>query len=246
MADPKAQLESLFDADRTLRAAEDAFLESADERVLAKALHAAVRESFALPDPEEQELRLERLADLCAQVQGPETVDALLTILDHDEPSVRNEAGEALLDVAFERFKEVALGIERLLERGHSGSSMEELPFILTEVRDPDPLPLVLRFLAHPKGEIVAAAIEALAAYGDPSAIRQLEKLLKDRRAVTLPDHRGPGCRRHRRARGRSASRWLIRARRAWAGARFLRPSSWLRTTRWWFPSGPAFSDVRS
>ncbi|MDQ3031847.1 MAG: HEAT repeat domain-containing protein [Myxococcota bacterium] len=184
----RAHLNALFDADRALRAAEDAFLESAEEKTLAHVIAEAVSEAFKLGDPEEQEVRLMRLADLCGQVQGPETVDALLSILDHDEPSVRNEAGESLLDVAYERFKEVALGIERLLARGHEGHAMEELPFVLCEIRDPDPLPLVSRFLAHPRGEVVAAAIEALAAFGDPSAIKALEKLTDDTREVTLPD----------------------------------------------------------
>jgi len=188
MADPRAMLESVFDADRALRASEDEFLEAGETPVLAKLLKESVREALALEDRDEQELRLMRLADLCAQVQGPETVDALLAILDHEEPAVRNEAGECLLHVAFERFKEVANGVERLLDRGHDGGAMEELPFVLTEVRDPDPLPLVLRFLAHPRGEVVAAAIEALASYGDPTAIRHLEKLVDDPREVTMPE----------------------------------------------------------
>lgn len=188
MPDPYAALQSLFDADRALRAAEDELLDSAETPALARVLAAGVREAFAQTDRDEQEMRLMRLADLCAQVQGPETVDALLAILDHEEPAVRNEAGECLLDVAYERFKEVATGIERLLDRGHSGTSMEELPFVLTEVRDPDPLPLLARFLAHPRPEIVAAAIEALAGYGDPAAIRHLAKMTEDRREVTMPD----------------------------------------------------------
>jgi HEAT repeat protein len=188
MERPRAQLLALFDADRALRAAEDAFLESAEEKAIAHTLAEAVREAHGLEDADEQEMRLMRLADLCAQVQGPETVDALLSILDHDEPAVRNEAGECLLDVAYERFKEVATGVERMLARGHSGHAMEELPFILCEIRDPDPIPLVARFLAHPTAEVVAAAIEALAGYGDPGAIRHLEKLTEDPREVTLPE----------------------------------------------------------
>lgn len=189
MSDPRALLEAVFDADRALRAAEDAFLDSADDASLARTIAAAVRQAVAIADRDEQELRLVRLADLCAQVPGPDTVDALLRILDHDEVAVRNEAGECLLDVAYERFGEVARGVERLLERGHSGIAMEELPFILTEVREPDPLPLVARFLTHSRAEVVAAAIEALASYGDPRAIRHLERLSDDRREVTLPDY---------------------------------------------------------
>lgn len=184
----RAHLNALFAADKALRAAEDAFLESADEKTLARIIAEAVREAWKLEAPDEQEAQLARLADLCAQVPSPETVDALLSILDHEEPSVRNEAGECLLDVAYERFKEVALGIERLLAKDHVGHVMEELPFILCEIRDPDPMPLVSRFLAHPRAEVVAAAIEALASYGDPTAIRHLEKLVEDKREVTLPD----------------------------------------------------------
>ncbi len=187
MSKPRELLHRIFDADRALRAAEDALLESAEEAALADLLSAAVDEAFA-EVADEQELRLMRLADLCAQVQSPGTVAALIRILDHDEPAVRNEAGECLLDVAYERFKEVATAVEELLDRGHEGLAMEELPFILTEVRDPDPIPLVARFLAQPRAEIVAAAIEALAAYGDPSAIRHLEKLAKDTREVAMPE----------------------------------------------------------
>ena len=121
-------------------------------------------------------------------VPGPKMADALIRILDHGEPSVRAEAGEALLDVAFERFKEVARAVERALDRDHRGVAMQELPFVLTEVRDPDPIPLVARFLAHPDAAVVAAAIEAMAAYGDPGAAQFLEPLLDDEREATLED----------------------------------------------------------
>lgn len=188
MTTPSDKLLAIFDADRALRGAEDKLMNSVDEKELATTLVAAVAEAHALSDRDEQELRLSRLADLCAQVQSRETVRALISILDHDEESVIADAGHALLDVAFDRFKEVALAIEDLLAAGHEGHAMEELPYILTEVRDPDPVPLVARFLAHPKAEVVAAGIEALAAFGDPSAIRHLEKLVNDPRQVAMPD----------------------------------------------------------
>ena len=188
MADPRTKLESLFDADRVLRAAEDAFLDSADEKVLARTISAAVKDALTGNEDGEQEMRLVRLADLAAQVPCLETIEALLKILDHHEPAVRSEAGECLLDVAYERFKEVAVAIEGLLDRRHDGESMEEIPFILAEIRDPDPLPLLVRFLAHPRAEVVASAIEAVTGYGDGSVIRHLEKLTEDPREVTLPD----------------------------------------------------------
>lgn len=180
-------LARIFDADRAAQEAEaDLLAQPSDE--LGPFLAAAVEDALALDDELEVELRLRRLADLCAQVPGPRMADALIRILDHPEPSVRAEAGEALLDVAYERFKEVARAVERALDRDHLGLAMQELPFVLTEIRDPDPIPLVARFLAHPDPAVVAAAIEAMAAYGDPGAAEHLEKLLDDEREATLED----------------------------------------------------------
>ncbi|MBX3269005.1 MAG: HEAT repeat domain-containing protein [Sandaracinaceae bacterium] len=184
---PNALLERIFEADRRALEAEEALLgEPSDE--VAALLAGAVDEALDLDDEEEAELRLRRLADLCAQVPGARMADALIAILDHAEPTVRAVAGEALLDVAFERFKEVARAIERALDRDHAGLAMQELPFVLTEIRDPDPIPLVVRFLAHPDPNVIAAAIEALAAYGDPGAAPHLEALLEDEREATLED----------------------------------------------------------
>ena len=95
-------------------------------------------------------LRLERLADLCAQVEGPEMADALIAILDDDAPSVRVQAAEALVDVGFERYAEVARAIERALARGEHGPAMQELPWVLCEIAEPSARPLIARFLQEP------------------------------------------------------------------------------------------------
>jgi HEAT repeat protein len=181
-------LAAIFEADRRSREAEAKLFGEGDPRELSDVFASAVEEAFALDDDDESELRLRRLADLCAQVPGPKMADALITILDHHEPAVRTEAGEALLDVAYQRFKDVAQAIERALDRKAGGPAMQELPFILTEIRDPDPLPLLSRFLKHEQAEIVAATIEALAAFGDPLAIDLLEPLVEDTREATIED----------------------------------------------------------
>lgn len=188
MSDPRSSLDALFEADRALRHAERRFLESAPSPKLASLLADATQRALAMEEGEEQELALLRLADLCAQVEGPIAVDTLLQILDHANPSVRTEAGEALLDVAYERFKEVALAIERALTAKKDGLAMEELPYVLIEVHDPDPMPLVLRFLDHPRAEVVASAIEAIVERADPTAIDALERLVEDEREVTVPE----------------------------------------------------------
>lgn len=180
-------LARIFDADRDARDAEEELMRAPDDE-LAELLAEAVEDALDNTDSDESELRLRRLSDLCAQVPGPRMADALIAILGHDDPQVRIEAGEAIRDVAFERFKEVARAVERALDRDLRGIAMQELPFVLTEVRDPDPIPLVARFLKHPEPEVVAAAIEAIAAYGDPTAGEHLTPLVDDEREATLED----------------------------------------------------------
>jgi HEAT repeat protein len=181
------QLRAIFDAERALRGAETELLR-ADHKALEDLLSQAVTDAKAERDPYEAELRLTRLADLCAQVPGQAMADALLAILDEEQPSVRVQAAEALVDVAYDRYAEVARAIERALTRGDDGPAMQELPWVLAEVAEPSALPLVVRFLSHKNEEVVASAIEALSRLGDPDAIEPLEKLVDDPRVVTVEE----------------------------------------------------------
>lgn len=181
-------LQAIFTADRTAREAEASLFTEGDDRALADLLGAATEEALSLAGREEAVLRLERLADLCAQVPGPRMVDALIAILGHDEPSVRVAAGEALLDVGYERYAEVARAIERALEAKTTGLAMNELPWVLSEIGEPSALPLIRRFLSHDEADVVAAAIEALAVLGEPDAVDDLTKLGDDPRVVSIDE----------------------------------------------------------
>jgi len=181
-------LQRIFDADRTLRAAEKALLRKKRSDELVVLLVGATDEALSLDDREEASIRLERLADLCAQVPGPEMADALIAILNHDEPRVRVAAGEALRDVGYERYAEVARGIERALDRDETGPAMSELPWVLAEIAEPSALPLIRRFLEHPSPDVIAAAIEALSQLGEPEAVGDLERFLGDDRTVIIED----------------------------------------------------------
>jgi HEAT repeat protein len=190
MPSPTDALAAIFDADRALRSQEKALLASPASEV-SKLLAGAVAEARALSDRKEAIMRLERLADLCAQVEGPEMVDQLIAILDDDAPSVRVQAAEALVDVGFERYAEVARGIERALERGAQETALKELPWVLAEIAEPSARPLIARFLQHAEVEVVASAVEALSELGDPAAAKDLEPLRKDTRPVELDEEDG-------------------------------------------------------
>ncbi len=193
MSDPSLTLKALFDAERAVRKAHDALVDAAPESVL-PVLEQAVRAATTLDelDEDESSLRLVRVAAVLGEMQGPRVVDLLIDILTCDEPEARHAAGEALAGLAFDRFKEVALGVERALERLPPASpALSELPYLLIEVPEPGVAKLLARFLAHRDADAVAAAIEALVDIGDPSALPLLEPLAQDSRRVQLEDEGG-------------------------------------------------------
>jgi len=181
-------LQRIFDADRMLHEAESSLLRKKGSDELMSLLERETDVALHMEDRNEATMRLERLADLCAQVPGPRMTDALVAILNDDEPRVRVAAGEALRDLGYERYAEVARGIERALDRGASGVAMSELPWVLAEIAEPSALPLIRRFLDHPSADVVAAAIESLAQLDDPQAVSDLEPFVNDARIVVMED----------------------------------------------------------
>jgi HEAT repeat protein len=188
----KSLLDALFAADLKLREAEAALLEfprgEGDADLLAREFQRATDEAFKLGESGEANARLSRLADLCAQTQGPRSADILLNILNHPAPEVRVAAGEALRDFAYDRYAEVARAIERAIEQKLSGPALAEVPWILAEIGEPSALPLIGRLLKHPDVEVVASGIEAIAELGDPAGAELLAPLVKDRRVVQLEE----------------------------------------------------------
>jgi HEAT repeat protein len=189
--DLAATLAALFEAERAARTAHDELV-GADPPEILPILERATRDAFALSDEDESTLRLVRIAGILGDMHGPGAIDLLVDILGSQEPEVRQAAGEALSGLAFDRFKDVALGTERALERLPAGNSaLAELPYVLAEVPEPGVSKLLARFLAHRDPDAVASAIEALVDAGDPGAISLLEPLAGDTRRVQLEDEGG-------------------------------------------------------
>jgi HEAT repeat protein len=193
MRDPADMLKALFDAERTVRVVHDELLD-ADPASVLPALDKSTRDALSLDtlDEDESSLRLVRIAAVLGEMQGPRVVDLLIDILGCDEPEARHAAGEALANLAFDRFKEVALGVERALERLPAGNpALSELPYLLVEIPEPGVAKLLTRFLAHADADAVAATIEALVDAGDPAALPLLAPLAADARKVQLEDEGG-------------------------------------------------------
>lgn len=187
-ADLETHLAGLFDAERKVRELSGK-LAGAPKDALLDVLAPAIAEAAKLDDEDEASLRLVSIADVLADVEGPRAMDALIDILATELPEARHTAGEAIEAVAYERFKEVAQGVERALKRLPAGSpALPELPYILSEVPEPGVLKLVEMFLRHQDADAVAAAIEVSADIGDPALVKHLEKLKNDKRTVDMAE----------------------------------------------------------
>ena len=163
-----------------------------DRGALVAAAKTATSEALALKDKLEANLRLVRVAELLAEVDGDDSADLLVDILDGGEAEARMSAGEALEERGYARFKELALAVERAIARLPSHSpAHHELPYLLAELPEPGVLKLLARFLALDDAEAVASAIEAMVEVGDPSAGKLLAPLVNDARIVDLADGSG-------------------------------------------------------
>jgi HEAT repeat protein len=191
--DVESILGELFQAQRKARKLAEEIAAGPTEVVLA-VLVDAIADARSRRKEEERLLELESIAQILGQLKGPGAVDALVDILGSEESSARHAAGLVLEDVAFERFKEVALGIERALEKlPQDHLALTELPYLLVEIPEPGVLKLVHRFFDHPNEEVVASAIEAAVELGDPASIQKLAKLEKDTRLVELDEEDDDG-----------------------------------------------------
>ncbi|HEY8078420.1 MAG TPA: hypothetical protein VIF62_30030 [Labilithrix sp.] len=188
MAEVDDRLRELFDAEKRARTLHDEILRASDDVVTA-ALEKAATRALAQKDHDAAAHELVPIARLLGEVEGPKAVDLLIDLIASGSAEARVVAGEMLEAVAFDRFKEVALGIERALARLPKGSAaLTELPFLLAEVGEPGCVKLLGMFLKLPDADAVAAAIEALAELGDPAAVPLLAPLEKDARQVQLDD----------------------------------------------------------
>lgn len=181
-------LESLFDAERRVRELHGR-ISDGDPGAVLDGVQKALGKALAEADEDEASLRLERLAAILGELEGPRAVDLLIDILCSDLLEAREAAGAQLEGLAFDRFKEVARGIERALDRLPVGSpALPELPYLLAEIPEPGVVKLLGKFLEHQDADAVAAAIEVSVTIGDPAILEGLTRLTGDKRSVTMSD----------------------------------------------------------
>jgi HEAT repeat protein len=186
-------LSALFDAERTVRRLHDELARQPEAALLAT-LTGAISSALQEKDDDEAGLRLVRISSLLGELEGAGVVDALIDILTSENPEARSHAGEVLESLAFDRFKDVARGVERALKRLPVGSpALPELPYILVEIPEPGVIKLLGQFLKHGDADAVAAAIEALVQVGDPNAAGMIEPLVDDMRTVELDEDGSDG-----------------------------------------------------
>jgi HEAT repeat protein len=185
---PEPALAALFNAHRALADAQHAVLD-VDHDALVRGLRAELTRAGSVDDEEEASRRYVAIAEVLAELEGPAVIEMLIDVLDLDDADARQVAGESLVGLASDRFKEVAQVVERqLASRSTESRALRELPYVFAMIPEGSSVKLLAKFLAHKEAEVVASAIEALVEIGDPSAARALEGLKRDKREVSVED----------------------------------------------------------
>jgi HEAT repeat protein len=184
----KAAMGELFQTQRAARRIAEE-IATAPPDLLLDVLAESASEARNRDNEEDRVLELQATAQILGQIEGPRAMDALIDILGSDEAGARQAAGVIIEETAFERFKEVALGVERALSRLPADHlALSELPYLLMEIPEPGVSKLLQKFLDHKNPEVVAAAIEATVEMGDSGSAAKLAKLEKDTRLVELDE----------------------------------------------------------
>jgi HEAT repeat protein len=185
---PASALEALFNAHRALADAQQTVLDVGQDD-LVRALKAELEKTAKVEDEEEASRRYIALTEILAELEGPAVVEMLIDVLDLDDADARQVAGESLVGLASDRFKEVAQVVEKqLATRSGDSGALRELPYVFAMIPEGSSVKLLEKFLAHKEAEVVASAIEALVEIGDPAGARALEALKKDKREVSVED----------------------------------------------------------
>jgi HEAT repeat protein len=185
----EAKIDRLRRAEEEVRRLQDELIDDAevDRALTFAALREAVLEGLGEGEGVEAAISLVPILEVLGELEGADVCDLLIDAMGSDEPESRTTAAGALEELAFDRFKEVAQAIERAATRLPASShALRDLPFVIAEIGEPGLARALKGFLAHKEGDVVAAAIEALAMSGDPASIAELRKLVKDPRMVML------------------------------------------------------------
>lgn len=190
-----AKIERLQRAEEEVRRLQDELIDdaAAARKPALDAFREAILEGLGHGEGPEAAAALVPLAEVLGELDGPEVCDLLVDLIGSEEAEVRLSAGGALQDLAFDRFREVAEAIERAVVRLAGDSpALRELPFVIAEVGEPGGPRVLKGYLGHKDAEVVAAAIEALAMLGDPAALPELRKLVRDPRTVQIEEEGFP------------------------------------------------------
>jgi hypothetical protein len=167
-------------------------LSRGDRTAVLAAVTSAVAAALREPDEREATVRLVSCAQVLAQFSGDQPVDLLIDILGSEIAEAHQIAGEVLSEMAYARFKEVALGVERALRRlPPDHAARLELPFLLHEIPEPGVTRLLQLFLEQQDPQAIVAALEACVERGDPELLPAIEALRSDRRIVEIGDDEG-------------------------------------------------------
>jgi len=179
----KKLLSDIIELDSKIAVLRDAFDECDEDDQRGALGEVLDRELKAIGDDDPVSIALVRTADMSIPLRE-RGAELLARGLSHGNPDVRSVAGESLLGIAEDGFARIRTAVDYALGAGCPAA--EEMPFILAMTDDADTARTIAEFLKNKDPDAVAAAIEALADFGDPASIPALRALLEDKRIVAV------------------------------------------------------------
>jgi HEAT repeat protein len=179
----KKLLADIIELDSKIADLRDSFDECEEAEQTRALTEVLDRELAAVGDDDPVSIALVRATDVAIPL-GERGAKLLARGLTHSNPDVRRLAGEALLGIAEDGFAHIRPAVDFALGAGCPAA--EEMPFLLAMTEDADTSKTIAEFLKSADPDAVAAAIEALADFGDPASVPALRALLKDKRVVAV------------------------------------------------------------
>jgi len=179
----KKLLSDIIELDSKIAELRDSFDECEEAEQIRALKEVLERELAAVVEEEPVSIALVRATDMTIPL-GARGAELLARGLSHVNPDVRRLAGEALLGIAEDGLVHIRPAIDYALGAGCPAA--EEMPFLLAMTEDAETSKTIAEFLKSADPDAVAAAVEALADFGDPASVPALKALTGDKRVVAV------------------------------------------------------------
>jgi HEAT repeat protein len=188
----KEKIEELFELQRTITEAKFKLLKETEKEALTSVIQDMLSQRLT-NEFKQYKSQIEVLLELLCRIETKEASNILLEVLNHKDTSLREFAGECLIEKANYELPTVKKAIKDFIKETTKGPGLREIPYILMEmdIESQELSKILIDLLKCPDPQVVAEGLEAISEIGDESCLEAVQKLLNDKRKVEIEDEPG-------------------------------------------------------